>query len=45
MLKQLIYRLRHKVEADPATPQLIVTTPGAGYRLVVDAPLRDGPTA
>lgn len=36
MLKQLIYRLRHKVEADPATPQLIVTTPGAGYRLVVD---------
>jgi DNA-binding response OmpR family regulator len=34
MLKQLIYRLRQKVEADPATPSLIVTTPGAGYRLV-----------
>ena len=36
MLKQLIYRLRQKVEADPAAPHLIVTTPGAGYRLVID---------
>jgi DNA-binding response OmpR family regulator len=37
MLKQLIYRLRQKVEADPATPRLIITTPHAGYRLVTQA--------
>ena len=45
MLKQLIYRLRQKIEADPAAPTLIVTTPGAGYRPIVDPPLRDRPTA
>ena len=44
MLKQLIYRLRQKLEADPAAPALIVTTPGAGYRLVADPPLRDRST-
>jgi DNA-binding response OmpR family regulator len=37
MLKQLIYRLRQKIEADPTAPHLIVTTPGAGYRLVIEA--------
>jgi DNA-binding response OmpR family regulator len=31
-LKQLIYRLRHKVERDPAVPELLQTTPGAGYK-------------
>ena len=31
-LKQLIYRLRHKVERDPTAPELLQTTPGAGYR-------------
>jgi DNA-binding response OmpR family regulator len=36
MLKQLIYRLRQKVEADPAQPRLIVTTPHAGYRLMIE---------
>jgi len=35
-LKQLVYRLRQKLEADPARPQILQTTPGAGYKLVVD---------
>lgn len=35
-LKQLIYRLRAKLELNAANPQLLQTTPGAGYRLVVD---------
>ena len=35
-LKQLVYRLRQKLEDDPATPRLLQTTPGAGYRLVTD---------
>lgn len=35
-LKQLIYRLRQKLEHDPAAPQVLQTTPGAGYKLVVD---------
>jgi DNA-binding response OmpR family regulator len=34
-LKQLIYRLRQKLEHDPATPQILQTTPGAGYKLTV----------
>lgn len=35
-LKQLVYRLRQKLEIDPGAPQLLQTTPGAGYKLVVD---------
>lgn len=35
-LKQLIYRLRRKLEVDPTSPQVLRTTPGAGYKLVVD---------
>lgn len=35
-LKQLIYRLRQKLERDPAVPQFLQTTPGAGYKLVVE---------
>lgn len=36
LLKQLVHRLRQKIEIDPAAPQLLQTAPGAGYRLVVD---------
>jgi DNA-binding response OmpR family regulator len=35
-LKQLIYRLRRKLEEDPTAPQVLQTTPGAGYKLVVE---------
>ena len=33
LLKQLVHRLRHKIEADPAEPQRLQTDAGAGYRL------------
>jgi DNA-binding response OmpR family regulator len=33
LLKQLVHRLRHKVEADPAQPRYLQTEAGAGYRL------------
>jgi len=36
LLKQLVHRLRQKIEADPALPQLLQTAAGAGYKLVVD---------
>ncbi|HVF16860.1 MAG TPA: response regulator transcription factor [Steroidobacteraceae bacterium] len=35
-LKQLIYRLRRKVERDPTVPELLQTTPGAGYKFNAD---------
>jgi DNA-binding response OmpR family regulator len=34
LLKQLVHRLRHKMEADPAQPVYLLTESGAGYRLV-----------
>jgi DNA-binding response OmpR family regulator len=34
MLRQLIHRLRNKIEPDPAHPALIETVPGVGYGLV-----------
>jgi DNA-binding response OmpR family regulator len=34
LLKQLVHRLRQKIEADPAEPALLRTESGAGYRLV-----------
>ena len=36
LLKQLVHRLRQKIEIDPANPQLLLTSAGAGYKLVVD---------
>jgi DNA-binding response OmpR family regulator len=33
LLKQLVHRLRHKIEVDPAEPQVLKTEAGAGYRL------------
>jgi two-component system KDP operon response regulator KdpE len=33
-LRVVIGQLRHKLEADPAQPALLVTEPGVGYRLV-----------
>jgi DNA-binding response OmpR family regulator len=36
LLKQLVHRLRQKIEADPTAPQLLQTASGAGYKLVVE---------
>jgi DNA-binding response OmpR family regulator len=33
-LKQLVHRLRQKIEVDPAEPTLVRTVAGVGYRLV-----------
>jgi DNA-binding response OmpR family regulator len=35
-LKQLVYRLRQKVETDASSPEILQTTPGAGYKLVAE---------
>jgi DNA-binding response OmpR family regulator len=34
LLKQLVHRLRQKIEDDPATPRQLMTESGAGYRWV-----------
>lgn len=36
LLKQLVHRVRQKIEVDPAVPQLLQTVSGAGYKLVVE---------
>jgi DNA-binding response OmpR family regulator len=36
LLKQLVHRLRQKIETDPAAPLMLQTAPGAGYKLVVE---------
>jgi two-component system, OmpR family, KDP operon response regulator KdpE len=33
MLKNVVYRLRRKIESDPSDPQFVQTVVGAGYRL------------
>ena len=33
LLKQLVHRLRQKIEPDPASPRYILTSAGEGYRL------------
>jgi DNA-binding response OmpR family regulator len=33
LLKQLVHRLRQKIEADPASPERLRTEPGIGYVL------------
>ena len=37
LLKQLVHRLRQKIEPDPAAPRWLVTEPGEGYRLLPGA--------
>jgi DNA-binding response OmpR family regulator len=36
LLKQLVHRLRHKIESNPSVPQLLQTAAPTGYKLVVD---------
>lgn len=35
-LKQLVYRLRQKIETEASAPEILQTTPGSGYKLVAD---------
>lgn len=35
LLKQLVHRVRQKIETDPAEPRYLKTVPGVGYRLEV----------
>jgi DNA-binding response OmpR family regulator len=36
LLKQLVHRLRQKIESDPTQPKLLRTVPNAGYALDAD---------
>lgn len=38
ILKQLVYRLRRKLEPDPANPVYLETVPGVGYAFAADSP-------
>lgn len=41
LLKQLVRRLRQKLEADPSDPRFLVTAPGIGYVLHTNPPSED----
>lgn len=41
LLKQLVHRLRQKIERDPAHPQLLQNVPNAGYLIAGDPPSPD----
>jgi DNA-binding response OmpR family regulator len=36
LLKQLVHRLRQKLEGDPKAPVLLRTVPNAGYQLCIE---------
>jgi DNA-binding response OmpR family regulator len=36
LLKQLVHRLRQKIETDPAAPQWLQTSAGSGYKLITE---------
>ena len=36
MLKNVVYRLRRKIEADPAKPLIIQTVAGTGYKMAAE---------
>jgi DNA-binding response OmpR family regulator len=36
LLKQLVHRVRQKIEVDPSNPQLLQTAASAGYKLIVE---------
>jgi DNA-binding response OmpR family regulator len=36
ILKNVVYRLRRKIESDPANPLIIQTIVGTGYRLAAE---------
>lgn len=36
LLKQLVHRLRQKIETDPANPAILQTAAGSGYKLIVE---------
>lgn len=38
LLKQLVHRLRQKIERDPAEPEYLITVPGIGYMLQTTLP-------
>jgi DNA-binding response OmpR family regulator len=36
LLKQLVHRLRQKIEVDPAAPRWLQTSAGSGYKLLIE---------